>query len=122
MRQIIMAVALGVGLLGLGACAGATKSVDNAGTTTVDLQVDQDGNLDLHAVTGKEYDSIEATVDLAAKTGSFSATNARGLQAQLAAAEVEKRFAEFYENATPELAAILDKLMESMKAVYLGGI
>lgn len=104
-------------VLVLGGCAGSTNSVDNAGVTTIDFGYDAEGNPELHAVTGKEYDNIEAAIDVTEGKGYIKASKVRGFEGQLAAAEVEKRFAEFYEKASPELKSVLDNLLGVVKDV-----
>lgn len=114
---------VGVGIAGLvivvalsmlGGCAGQTASVDNAGITTIDFSYDENGKPKLHAVTGKDYDSLEAEIDVTAGKGYIKAEKASGLEGQKAAAMVEARFAEFYENATPAVQSVLTELLKTV--------
>jgi len=115
---VIVATIVTIAALATG-CAGTTNSVDNAGVTQVDVAKTKD-EVTLHAVSGKEYDTFIATVDLEAGTGTVTASKAKAFEGQKAAADVEKAFADYYAKATPEARDLLLGLADAVRRIILG--
>lgn len=100
--------------LGLGGCA-QTKSIDQAGVTEFSFGYDANGQPSVNYVSAKDFESLEAELDMTAGVGRIRASNVTGAEQTAIAGEVEKRFAEFYENATPEIQTALAELYELIK-------
>lgn len=104
----------------LGACAGQTTSVDKAGVTEIHFGYDDAGNPKLDAFTGKEYDSVKANIDVKNGVGTIEAAKVAAFQGQIAAAQVEAAFAQFYTDATPAVKSVLEQALSAVKSILLG--